>query len=427
MVGQNIDHLRRTVAGMRPSEVGTAAGSWRDGAESLERIRRAIDGARSGIKSGFGADTQVAEEALLFLSRMEQVIVERRGPMTRAADALDRVAIEMSKAKTVNGEMPDSAPGPAPTISPAVGAGETRDEITALKIYLAQSRSHDRQVTAYGDSDEQARQQVEKVNREYDEAITVLQEIHGEPDPERPAPTSPGGPGGPGFPIRPPGGTRDPDLDPIRNPNNDDSLDPDDLDNGDGQDPDGLDPQDPGEPTDPSDPELLDPVDPGDPNQPVGPVGPLGPGGSTDPGWGGSINPGAAAGAGVLGGLGGLGVRNLLGGSGGAVTVPGQQVARPIGATGAARGAGSSVLGSRGAGSTGVPGQATGRGTGARGAGRAAGGGRGASSGRAAQGIGAAGGRGGRKDGKDTEGATQRYEVDEDWTEDDGQYPGVIE
>ena len=123
---------------------------------------------------------------------------------------------------------------------------------------------------------------------------------------------------------------------------------------------------------------------------------------ATDTGsWGGAV------GAGVLGGL---GLRGVLGGVRPTITVPGQTSMNAIGATG--RAAGSGVLGRGG---SGVPGQSVTRGGAA---GRGGKGGRG----------GAVGGAGGRRrgKGKDDSGHAQ-YDADEDWTEDDGQYPGVID
>jgi hypothetical protein len=138
-------------------------------------------------------------------------------------------------------------------------------------------------------------------------------------------------------------------------------------------------------------------------------VVPGGPGSTGSP-----LTPAAGtAGTAGLGVLGGLGLRNLVSSSPTGVTVPGEPSSATIGST--TRTGSGSVLGrgaTRPVGTTGTgrgslaPGQAVGRGTG--------------------RGVGSAGAGGRRRRGEDEDGEKEIYDVERDWTDDEGQFPGVI-
>ena len=439
MAGENIRRLYRTAAGMSPTEVSDSAETWRNYAKTLDDVSRTIDRSRKGISAGYGEGTYIATEAIAVLDRLKKVVDERKKQMQMASQEPSTVSDETVR---VNGTILGT-----PTAPPSEAPDPMKYGPTRLPDYYRDSRAHDQHVQAYGEADERARKQVEAVNTAHDNAIAVLMEIHGEPD--APKGDGPGGdgPGGPGSTPRSPirhddghddhgNGHNDHDSDHDDNDHdhdhdhdNDNDHDNDHDDNDHGTDDNGTDDNgtDHGTDDDGTDHGTDDTGHGTDPSDPSGDHGGHG------SGWPNPLsNPGAMVGAGVLGGL---GTRGLMGAMRPSINVPGQHAAHAIGSHGRGAG-GSSVLGrggasapgqavgrgSAGAGAAGRGGMGTGggvgRGNGGRGAGGRGAGGRGA--------VGAAGGRGDRK--KDQrEGEQDHYEADEDWTEDDGQFPGVID
>ena len=173
MSGQNIARLAAAVAGMTPSDVRTSIDAWTDGATSLEAVSLALTQAAPRIRRGFGVDSQAGKAAEKVLTAMrDEVVTPRMADMTRASAALGEVRDAMRRAEAAQTAMPTSAPGEAPTYTGT--AGETHEDITALKIYASKMRIHNQQVAAYGDADEKARQQVEDVNTTYRDAAAVM-------------------------------------------------------------------------------------------------------------------------------------------------------------------------------------------------------------------------------------------------------------
>ncbi len=442
MTGDHIARLRGATHGMNPDDIVTSSKHWRDGATALRGIANVLARAELDILAGFGPQSSVGPAASKAFSTMRTKVLEpRAAEMDGARDALDNVETAMLRARATSAQMPTSTPGPAPTMTG--GTGDERDDITRMKIHAAQMRSHNQQVAAYGDSDEQARQEVIALNRDYDEAAAVMAKIHGEPTPTGPGRGPGSGPGSPGSPgTTPPmtagggstgastGGTYSvPTLSPDHHLDHDPEHDPDQ----------GF--------TDPTttgtDPTIVQTPTGSTTDQPTSPLGEsVGSGSSSTSGTGpglGALGGGAAAGA-----LGGMGVKGLLGGRPGSAAITGTAGSagaagtRSLGAGG--RAGSSGVLGrgaaaggaaggqpvSRGAGTAGATGRGAGAGTaGGRGAGAGTAG-RGAGAGGRAGGIGGAGGRGGRTKDEQDPGRKSEYDVEEEWLDDEGS-PGVLE
>lgn len=428
MSGANIARLATAVSGMSVDDVETSRIAWDEGATALTKVSLALLLAADQVKEGFGDDSQAGAAAKKVLDAMRtEVIGPRLSDMSKAANALGQVRDAMDDARKLDTSMPSTAPGPAPTYSGTTG--ETHEDITALKIFANKNKAYNQQVAAYGDADEKARQQVEQVNKTYDEAARVMAAIHGEPiddgsgggdDPTAPTGGSggSGGPGVPAVPVRNPTVTPDPTVHPTHPTPIPDPTD---------------------EPT-PHPQPGLQPAQPTGPTSPIGPTSPVVPTSPiADPGLGTTTGPtqgavpasgggssAAALGAVGAGALGALGAKGALGRLGSAAL--GRSAG--VGAVGtSARSSASGVLGRGGAGAvggtqagrsttTGRGGMASGAGTGQRGTGsRGGAGGRGAG-GRGA-GAGGAGGRGRGKNDKETS-REHEYDVEEDWLDDEG-------
>lgn len=433
--GQNIARLATSVAGMSPTDVDTSRVAWEGGMTALSAVEYALLVAAPEVLDGFGADSDIGKRAKAVLDAMRTEVIEpRKVDMKRAANALQDVHDEMQRSQKTDRGMPGSAPGPAPTYQGTTG--ETHEDITALKIYAAQMRNHNNQVNAYGDADEKARQQVEQLNKTYNEAARVMAEIHGEPMHTPGSPGAPSGGGGGTPPTAPPPVAPPPTSTPPRTPILTPITPPitppvnpvvppyHPVEPPIGQppvfEPPVYEPTDPGvhlpETGGPGDVPVLDPVTSLPPT----------PGGGDTPGTGGGFPTSAAlgvAGGGLLGALGVKGAAAAIssyasrGASAGVVGASTRASAGGVLGRGGAVGGqsvgrgGAAGAGGRGAGVGGTGGRGNGRGAGGRGAGA-----------RGAAGAGA-GGRRGKNDKE--QGRESDYDVEEDWTDDEGS-PSVL-
>ncbi|HYG94635.1 MAG TPA: hypothetical protein VD859_13715 [Nocardioides sp.] len=419
MAGQNIQRLLTAVAGMNREDVETSRTAWEKGSRSLERVVEKLMLAAPQVREGFGQHSdsgKASEQALIAVS---DKVARRRQDMADAATALQLVLDAMDEAKDASGAMPTQAPGPAPRLDVPPG-GDLQQEVTALKIHAAQTRQHNQQVTAYNDADAQAEQKMRRLNEAYQNAADALARIHGEPVSAPPPGQDAGGSGPGGGPVRPSGGPGPGAHQTIG------SIEGNGGHGGNGHEGDGHGGSgngtgDNGSGGDPTWPELPDGViDPGTDAPEIGNPSLVTP----DPAGGGSSLNGPVGGAGLagLGILGGAGLRGILGG--GATPVPaGGTPTRPIGGT--TRTGASGTLG-RGTAAA-VPGQNAGRGTGGRAAAGRGTGARGTAGARGAAAPGAVAGRGkgARKD-EERDPEKETYEVEDEWTDDEDQYPGVI-
>lgn len=423
MAGQNIARLASAVNGMDEGAVEVARGEWRRGEGVLDEVTQVLDQSGRDIKDAFGGKSKIGPAAQAVLDEVRGHLDRRRQRMGEAQTALDEVAAVITRAKNTATTMPDSAPGEAPRMEGGPYVDDAA-EIQAMKQFAAKNRAYTQQVNAYNEADERARVRVEDVNDVFQRAGDIFSTMW-EPDVKPPEtggddPGTTGGRGptrGAGLNPHEVGDTHDDTNHDTDTDTDDDDTDHD-TDTDDGGDTDN-DHGDDGTDNDHGDDHGDDQGDDGGSHDdgddhggdlPADPFeGGLHGHGShgipLDPHLGG-VGGGAAA---VLGGA---GLRGLFGGGVSATpAVPGQPTTRPIGST--TRSGAGGVLGRNGA-AAGQPGGRPGTGAaGGRGAGR-----------RGAPGA----GRGGRRR-KDEERDDQRagYDVDGEWTDDEGQYPGVIQ
>lgn len=410
MAGHNIARLNQAISGMHPAAVEHAQGGWGKGGATLTQVVLDLQTAQDNLDGAFAPTSAIRKAAAEVLTTVRQGVERDRDRMTLANTTLAQVVSAMRSSQTQADRMPTEAPGNPPQVEGGPFEDET-DEIHALKVYASRSRVYTEQVNSYNAADGDAERQVEHLNRVYDHAADVFSGMHDDTGDDgggtRTATTTTSGSTGGGFTTRPHSYT------PTHAGETTVTYVPPETHTGIGgthtHNPTGTgDPGGPGGPTDdggstgtpqtPTDPHGYPPVDPG------------GSFGTDDPSagpFGGSLTTGVGA-AGVGGVLGGLGLRGLISGAPTtSVTVPGQAVSRAIGAT--SRSGAGSVLGRSGSarGGTLVPGQQTSRGAAGRGVGSAAGRGRGK---------------------KDDEGDDEKeiYDVEREWTDDEGQFPGVI-
>ncbi|KRC59520.1 MULTISPECIES: hypothetical protein [unclassified Nocardioides] len=409
MAGEHIKKLETWVNGMNVEDVSDSQTAWRKITGALVVAQVALELAAPKIGEGFGDSDLGTGASEAFLAAAKRLETQRL-PMGDASSALLQVESDMKTARTtINGAAKE--PGEAPKEENYPGL----PRLLNLPLALAEAQ-HTAEVNAYNQSDDDARKQIEQLNKSYGEAIVVFTKIHGDPyvpiDPDgtRQAPT-PGTPGAPTVPTSKPKGTvRDPHVDigrPVDPP-----VDP------------PIDkpwppvrpPVDVWPPIDIGDPEWPDPDFP-DPEPPTttDPTGPGGTGGGVHPGvLGGGLLAGGLATPGAVNGIRGLLSRGGLSSGG----------AGAIGSSSRAGGPGS--LGRSGGTGAGAPGSQAGRGGGRGGGSAGSQAGRGGRGGRSG-GAGGAGGRGNRrKDDRDPSNEQDLYDDGKDWLDDEGTAPGVL-
>lgn len=416
MAGQNIARLQTSVNGMNEDDVEVARAEWARGQGVLGEVSQALEQSGKDIKNAFGGKSEIGIAAQAVLDEVRGHLDKRSGRMGEAQEALSEVGSAITRAKATATTMPDSAPGDAPRMEGGPYVDDAA-EIQAMKQFAAKNRQYTQQVNAYNDADERARVRVEDVNDVFQRAGDIFSTMW-EPDVQPPETggreTGTAGGGRPtrGAGVNPhviggsdDGGTGGGDGGGADGGGNGGGGNGGGGNGGGGNGGGG---------------------NGGGGNGGGGNGGGDNGGGDNGGGWGDGGSHGSGSGSdgisidpqlgGVAGGaFGAAGLRGLLGGtSSPSAAVPGQSGARPIGSS--SRSGTGGVLGRNGAQS---PGQTTGR------PGTGAGGGRGTGGRRGGPGTGS--GRRGRRKDDERDGQVDHLEIEDEWTDDEGQYPGVIQ
>jgi len=463
--GPQESRLEQAVTGMGIAEVIVAEKEWHDGANRLRRVAESLREAGPQMQADFGGETGVkAQEAF---DKVAGKADQRAEEMSTASAALGETRAAMSRAQEVHRSL-GSAPSAPQAPSPAPGG---MSDVEDLKRQQAYGRQVDSYNTAMADREAKSKAAADDLDAAFDRSAGAMKKVHGEPD--RPAAGGGGGGGGAGGGATGgaggggtlPGTVGGPSSGTTTSPEDDATL---------------VVTDDPSEPTGPTEqtttPDQFIPVAAG--AQGGGPVAgtflPPGDvaGGVSSTGAGGAGTAGGLAGAvggGLMGGAAGIGGA-VRGGAGGFTAVPagaaaagGRSIgssARTAGTTSGALGRTSGAAGATGrtavagaagapagrsgtSGARGVAGAAGGAARGAGGRGAAGAGGRGAAAGAAGQagsrgsgtrgargaGVGAAGAAGGQGRAKDKRSSEndEFFEGEQDWIDDEGIAPGVID
>lgn len=441
-MGPEEARLRTWLAGADKARIARARDEWSTGADTLRAVATALERAAPRIHTQFKETGPAAARAF---ATVADKVRERSQQMLDASTALDAAHAAVDRSEKLRDHFdahPLAEPGPAPKPSP----GPSRPEdVDALRAYHTQQATYDSAVA-------QREQQAEAANTHmttvYASSTETMKKVHGEPDAVPPTTTSGGGGGGggttaPTTTTHAPGGSRGipttgggslhtititdghPTSPPPTGPTHQ-----------------GATPGAPDGPT--TGGHHLPPgsSQSGSPTVPAAavPSGSTGPGAlSGGPGTGGSGGLGGATvgglagavGGGAIGGMAGIGgaVRGPLGvptsGAGSTSGTGGRSIGSTSRASGAARGAlgrGGMVEEEGAAGGRGGSSGARSAGGGTRGAGGRAGS-RGQAGGRGSAG----GGQGGRTRKDPRKKSTDLFEEEQDWIDDEGAAPGVID
>ncbi|HEX6151208.1 hypothetical protein [Nocardioides sp.] len=428
MAGANEQKLREHLASSRVWQVLLAESQWRQGAQALEDVAKAIEEARPLARENLGQHT--ADQADKAFVAMHEKVKQRQEQLKKGAEALASAKQAINRAQAVvsgferDGDLHEPAP-----------PDWSDDEVKQIQ----QLKAHGSRMTAYNSAvaarEEAAMAAIQDADSTNQTSTATMREIQGKPPLDHGGGGGGSTPGAGGSTAPPTGTTTPPDGDPSTyDPPTGATHDPP---TGGTSDPPTYDPPTGGV----DDPPMYDPVT-GEPA--TGEAGPGAPTVLTTPSSGSFGGMAGAIGGGLAGGAIGMGAIRAGGALGGATPASG---ARPIGSTarsaapgalgrgaasggtpvrgsgaavrgaGAGAGAGRGPVGSRGAGGRGAAGAAGGRGAGGRGAG-----GRGAGAGAA----GAAAGRS-RQGTDERDPQVDHLHDDQDWIDDEDGAPGVID
>lgn len=431
-MGPREARLRAVLATADAGVVDTAALEWGAGAQLLEVVAGALENAAPAIGSQFGPDTgEAAREAF---RRASTKVRGRARLMGEASTALGSAHAALVHAERVRDGLgaPLSEPQrPAPTPGPS-----TPDDVAAQRAYDSARAGYE---AALSKRESDSAAAIEQMDAVYTASTETMKKVHGEPDPVTRTSGGDGSGGGSTSTSTSPVGTAP---------------------SGGHRSPTGGHPTYTTATSHPSEPTSSTPAhtvpsggthtsstggtsSPGGPGQQPGTAQggndayPAGPSAGTPaapgvPATGASSPTGLTAptAGGLAGALGGGALGGLTGISGavrGPSVLPPASAAgaggRPIGST-TRTGATSGTLGRSGTATTGGGASAGSRGAGSRGgAGRGPAGSRGAAGARGS----AVGGQGGRKDKDPRKKNTDFFEEEQDWVEDEGAAPGVID
>jgi hypothetical protein len=419
--GPNEARLLSHLEGAEPGEVDSGADEWQRCAELLREVSRAIRLAAMRDEQIGGETGPAMGQAF---TRTATSIGDRSTELLKGEGALRKAAKAIRQANQGKQKMEQEYPA-------LDHPGSYQRPVGPLKPEeLEEQANHQAAITRYNETyaarEKASEYWAQHMDDTFDASAAVMKEIHGEPDPERPGgdgggprkiPTTPGTPQGPGDPS-----DSDPrDEDPRdEDPRDDDPRDEDPRDDGRGDDS-GSDDESGDTPPGYTDHD----TDSG--GLSTGTLGGLaagvGGGALALGGLRGGLLPSALSSSGVrpIGSTGRVGASGALG-RGGALA-PGSPVSRTGAAAG--RGVGAGGIGTQG------QGKGNGRGTGGRGTGRGGragvggvGTGRGGRAG--AGGIGTGRGRG-KKDEEKKQAPRDLFDDGEDWIDDEGAAPDVLD
>jgi len=394
--GPHEQRLDGYVTGGKVDNIRHSAHVWDAGHHVLTNLATALESAKPQLMDRFGPQTGPA--AVKAFQKVADNVRSQANEMKKASTALGTAGDALEDAQTTHHKL-GNAPASPPS-DPTQKAGETVEDFHTRQKSANAAQSH--YATESADRERQSQTAIHDVDTKYDQAIKVMESIHGQPRRTGGTGTGTGTGSIPGGGVAPPGhhGSIDPPHTEVNDPHP--WYDPTGHEHGPGghdtsghDDPGGYD----------------DPPQYGDPGSPQGPGSYPTPGpGGTPPGGGlppsgGHLPTGPTSTA-----IGGLISGGILGGTSG---LTGAMRTSAMSALTAEEQAALAASRTSGAGASAA---AAGRGgaVGASGSSRGAGGGAGA------------GGRGGRGRKKKRPDGTDFFEDNEDWLDDEEAAPGVL-
>ena len=210
MAGPQEARLRAALEGASSGRVDVAQQEWSNGSVLLAQVARALEGAAPNIQHQFGDQTGPAAAAAFL--KVASKVDARATQMSDVSEALRQANAAMRSSENVRDGFggPLSEPSkPTPTPGPS-----TPEDVQAKKQYDSDKASYD---AAYAERERKAQAAADHMDTVFTSSTATMKKVHGEPDPpapdrKTPTTTDPGGGG------TSPGGTPGSTTSPHRQP-----------------------------------------------------------------------------------------------------------------------------------------------------------------------------------------------------------------
>jgi hypothetical protein len=176
MSGPQQERLRSMLQGANKQMIQAAYQEWRAGSELLLAVSTTLHGAAPRIQDQFGRTGPAAARAF---GKVAGKVAERSSQMSAAGDALVAALDVIAEAERLRDRF-DAAPLAEPT-RPAPSPGpSTPEDVAAKKQYDSRKAGYD---AAHADREAQAAAAADRMDLVFADSTETMKRIHGEPDP----------------------------------------------------------------------------------------------------------------------------------------------------------------------------------------------------------------------------------------------------
>jgi hypothetical protein len=173
--GPHEARLDTYVAGGSVSNIRHAAQVWDKGQKVLEDLATALDSAKPHLMNRFGPQTGPA--AVAAFAKVAHNVRSQAAEMQKAVSALKSAGDALEDAQTMHQHL-GNAPA-SPPADPSQKAGETAEAFHLRQRDTNAAQSHYASVLA--DRESKSQQATQDVDTKYEHAISVMENIHGQP------------------------------------------------------------------------------------------------------------------------------------------------------------------------------------------------------------------------------------------------------
>ena len=185
MSGPHEQRLRAMLHGANRQMIQAAYQEWRAGSELLLAVSTTLHGAAPRIQDQFGRTGPAAARAF---GKVAGKVAARSEQMSAAGQALVAALDVIAQAESLRDSF-DATPLSEPTRPTASPGPSTPEDVAARKQYDSHKASYD---AAYADRETRAAATAERMDTVFAESTETMKQIHGDPDPA-PQPTQDSG------------------------------------------------------------------------------------------------------------------------------------------------------------------------------------------------------------------------------------------
>lgn len=175
----------------------TAGSDWKKKADDLQTLAEGLQQAAAQVELRIGEQTLTGPALRKSMEESSVSLTTKADQLRAAGEALRQVGQQISDTKDSRDNMADLGPKPSPYQAPAntTGVEPTPEEIAA-QAAASQARQAERSAwqSAYEKQEARSLALTKQMDAAFLAAILPMKEIHGQPDPTEPPPSSPSAP-----------------------------------------------------------------------------------------------------------------------------------------------------------------------------------------------------------------------------------------